>query len=172
MSNSKPSSANLQAENIEPSFVKRTVSDLREVYSMDRPETDKEVSDRIYEYFSYCEKTGMRPGVELLCLFLGVSRTTLWNWENGIKCTQTRQEMIVHAKSMIAAFLEQSHLQGKLNPASAIFLCKSWLGYSEDVTIKLESQTMLNQFPKETIEQIIQRRKLEPMAIPEKPELD
>ena len=171
MANPKPNSAAVQAENIEPSFVRKTVTDLKEVYKLSRPETDEEVKDRIYSYFEFCERTGMRPGIELLCLFLGVSRTSLWNWSQGIKCSPQRMDMINHAKALIAAFLEQSHLQGKLNPVSAIFLSKTWLNYSDDVTVRIDAPQR-NEIPTETLEQIALKRRLNPVSMPEKPEID
>lgn len=160
-----------QVENLEPSFVKKTVSDLTEIYNLPKPQTDEEVRERINQFFSCCGTTGMRPGVELLALFLRVSRQSIFNWEHGIKCSPERQDMIVHAKAVINAFLEQSHLQGKLNPVSAIFLSKAWLNYSDDVTVRIDTPQR-DDSTMETLEQIIHKRKLEPMELPEKPELD
>ena len=170
MTNIHPRNPNVQIDDIEPTFVKKTISELREVYDLPKPETDEDVRKRIYDFFIFCEEKGMRPGIETLSLFLGVSRMSLWNWSNGIGCTEARQTMINHAKALIAAYLEQSHLQGKLNPVSAIFLSKIWLGYSEDLTVRLDTQTA-QQLPRQTIEDIARMRHVNISEMPEKPDL-
>ena len=169
MANIHPRNPNVQIDDIEPSFVKKTVGELRSVYDLPKPETDEEVKERIYQFFLYCEDKGLRPGIELLSLFLGVSRMTIWNWSNGLTCSEARQTMINHAKALIGAYLEQSHLQGKLNPVSAIFLSKIWLGYTEDLTVKLDTQTA-QQLPRQTLEDIAKMRHIN-ITEPEKPEL-
>lgn len=170
MSNPHPKSANAQLDDIEPTFTKKTISELREIFNLPKPETDEDVSKRIYDFFIFCEEKGMRPGIELLSLFLGVTRMTIWNWSNGVTCSEARRDMINHAKSLIASFLEQSHLQGKLNPVSAIFLSKCWLGYTEDLTVKLDTQTA-QQLPRQTIEEIAKARHISLPEMPEKPDL-
>lgn len=171
MARSKTNAPMGQVENLEPSFVKKTVSELTDIYNLPKPETDEEVRERINQFFSCCGTTGMRPGVELLALFLRVSRQSIFNWEHGIKCSPERQDMIVHAKAVINAFLEQSHLQGRLNPISAIFLSKAWLGYSDDVTVRIDTP-QCDDSTMETLEQIALKRRLNPVSMPEIPNLE
>lgn len=170
MSNPKPRNPNQQLNDISPTFVKQTVSELREVYELPPVTTDEEVKQRIYDFFLFCERTSMRPGIELLSLYLGVSRQTLWNWSTGVTCSPERQAMINHAKALIGAYLEQSHLQGKLNPVSAIFLSKCWLGYTEDLTVRLDTQTA-HQMPTQTIEELARMHHVQVTELPEKPDL-
>jgi hypothetical protein len=79
----------------------------------------------------------MRPGVEGLALALGVSRQTLFNWSQGIKCSDKRRQIAEHAKALIAAYIEQVSLSGRLNPVTAIFLQKNWFGYRDSQTLEL-----------------------------------
>lgn len=44
---------------------------------MGRPQTDEEVANRINDYFEFCERSSIRPGIESLCMALHISRTTL-----------------------------------------------------------------------------------------------
>jgi hypothetical protein len=121
---------------LEPQFVAETVKSLRELHAMGKPQTDEEVSKRIDEYFSFCQRTGNRPGIESLCLALHISRTTLFNWNAGINCSPARTEIINTAKAFIAAFLEQSITRGKISPPSGIFLMKNWLNYKDTISFE------------------------------------
>ena len=123
-------------EEVEPSVVQQITASLRELHDKGRPETDFEVEDRINDYFEFCERSSMRPGVESLCLSLHITRTTLFNWSNGIGCSDVRKELIQSAKAFIAAYLEQVTLQGKLNPASSCFLFKNWCGYKDTLSLE------------------------------------
>lgn len=123
-------------ENVEPSVVRQITASLRELHDKGKPETDFEVEDRINSYFEFCEKSSMRPGVESLCLSLHITRTTLFNWANGIGCSDVRKDLILSAKAFIAAYLEQVTLQGKLNPASSCFLFKNWCNYKDTISLE------------------------------------
>lgn len=174
MANNRPRNPNIQLNDVEPSFVRKTVSELKEIYSLPPVETDEDVEQRILDFFQFCERTGQRPGVELLTLFLGRTRQTINNWEHGIGCSLERTEMINHCKSLITSFLEQAHLSGEVNAISCLFLSKVWMGYREndDITVRLNPQT--SQIPQQTIEQIARARhiSLTEVPVPEKPNLE
>lgn len=123
-------------DEIEPQAVQQLVSSLKELHDMGRPKTDQEVEQRIDDYFSFCERSSIRPGIESLCLALHISRTTLYRWSNGEDCSLYRQELAQSAKSMIGAFLEQAMLGGKISPPSGIFLLKNWLSYKDAISIE------------------------------------
>lgn len=125
-----------ELDELEPNAIKQIVSSLKELHDMGRPQTDEEVKDRIDEYFSFCERSSIRPGVESLCVALHISRTTLFRWNSGEDCSSYRQELIQSAKAFIAAFLEQSLLNGKISPPSGIFLAKNWLGYRDTISLE------------------------------------
>lgn len=117
--------------NVEPDVVSEVIGSLKQLHDMGRCQSDLEVSDRIDAYFRFCQQSGLRCGVESLCLSLSISRTTFWNWCSGIDCSQERQQICLSAKQFIASYLEQISLQGKLNPATSCFLFKNWLGYKD-----------------------------------------
>lgn len=123
-------------DEIEPAAVHQIVTSLKELYDMGKPETDEEVARRIDEYFSFCERSSIRPGIESLCMALHISRTTLFRWNKGNDCSPYRQEVIQSAKSFIGAFLEQAMLGGKISPPSGIFLMKNWLSYKDAISIE------------------------------------
>lgn len=119
------------------------VRDLAELNSLGKPHTNKELEERISQYFSFCGKKGMRPGIEGLCLALSISRTTLHRWSHGQDCDSQRTEIISRAKQFIFAFLEQSSICGKLNPPVAIFLMKNWMSYKDSVTVESDQTERL-----------------------------
>lgn len=135
--NNYPQSA---LEDIEPATIQQIVTSLKQLHDMGKPQTDVEVSERIDEYFSLCERSSIRPGVESLCVALHISRTTLYRWNAGEDCSNYRQELIQSAKAFIAAFLEQAVLCGKISPPSGIFLMKNWLSYKDTISIEEKTQ--------------------------------
>lgn len=106
---------------------------------MGKPQTNKELKERIDAFFAFCQNKRIRPGIETLCLSLHITRQTLFTWSHGKNCDPERTEIINSAISGIRAVLEQFGLQGALNPATYIFLAKNWLGYKD--TISLEDAT-------------------------------
>lgn len=123
-------------DELEPAAVQQIVSSLKELHDLGRPQTDEETKQRIDEYFSFCERSSIRPGIESLCMALHISRTTLFRWNNGEDCSEYKQELIQSAKSFIGAFLEQAMLSGKISPPSGIFLMKNWLSYKDAISIE------------------------------------
>lgn len=123
-------------DEIEPGTVQQIVTSLKELHDLGRPETDEEVAKRIDDYFEFCQRSSIRPGIESLCMSLHISRTTLFRWNNGDNCSTYRQELIQSAKSFIGAFLEQAMLGGKISPPSGIFLMKNWLSYKDAISIE------------------------------------
>ena len=137
-----------QIEDIEPSTVQEIVTSLRQLHDRGKPKTDEEIRQRIDEYFSFCQQSSIRPGIESLCLSLHISRTTLFNWNNGINCSEKCQEYVQSAKAFIAAYIEQAVLGGKISPPSGIFLMKNWLNYRD--TISLEDN-----IPETTVKRVL-----------------
>ena len=123
-------------DGIEPEAVQQMVSSLRQLHALGRPKTDEETKERIDEYFAFCEKSSIRPGIESLCMALHISRTTLFRWNNGDDCSEYKQELIQSAKAFINVFLEQAMLSGKISPPSGIFLMKNWMSYKDTISIE------------------------------------
>ena len=141
-------------EEIEPAAVQQIVTSLKELHDMGRPQTDEETKERIDEYFSFCERSSIRPGIESLCMALHISRTTLFRWNNGEDCSDYKQELIQSAKSFIGAFLEQAMLGGKISPPSGIFLMKNWLNYKDNFSIEESMPEEQNKRKALTVDQL------------------
>ena len=139
-------------------YVSETVNSLAELHSKGRVQTDQECKERIQQYFEFCGKSGLRPGVEGLCLSLGITRQTLSRWMRCEDCTQERQILMQSAKQYIAAFLEQILVSGKGSTVGAIFACKNWLGYRDSIILEEAppKQTLARMTPEEISRQIEQ----------------
>ena len=122
-------------------FTSDTIDSLRQLYDMGKPADNVELRERIDLFFQFCQDKGLRPGVESLCLSIATDRTTFWKWCQGMGCDDERAQIASRARQFISCFLEQSHLQGKLNPASAIFLSKNWMGYRDSIDLEASPPT-------------------------------
>jgi len=127
-----------QLDAIEPTKVQQLTGSLLELHQMGKPKTNDELKSRIDEYFAFCQRSSIRPGIESLCLAIHTNRETLRRWCRGDGCDEERQQIAQSARSVIQSFLEQASLNGALNPATAIFLMKNWLGYSDNYKIETE----------------------------------
>lgn len=123
-------------DEMEPTTVQEIVTSLKELHDMGKPGTDAEIKKRIDDYFLFCQRSSIRPGIESLCMALHISRTTLFNWNNGTNCSRECQELIQSAKSFIGAYMEQAMLGGKISPPSGIFLMKNWLNYKDTISFE------------------------------------
>ena len=130
----------------DPSKMQDIVRTLTELHDLGKVKNDKDLQERIDEYFKLCAYGNIRPGIESMACALGVSRTTVFNWINGIKCTDKRCEIMQRAKSVIDATLEQMSLNGLISPPTGIFLMKNWLGYADSYEL---STNKVEQMPEQ-----------------------
>ena len=143
-----------QLNNLPAGVCSETISCLRDLADKGKPQTITELKQRIDDYFQFCAEHDVRCGIESLCLSLGITRTTLFNWCNGNGCDAAWTEVCQYAKQFIVTFIEQVSMSGRLNPATSIFLLKNVGGYKD--TISFEEDV-----PKET-----QRRALTASELP------
>lgn len=104
---------------------------------VDERTTPAELAKYIGDYFEYCMKNDIRPGVEALSLYLGVTRITFFKWSKGV----TRKEfqpVAERARQVLAAYMEKVFQDGQINPVAGIFLMKNWYGYADTVTNQIE----------------------------------
>ncbi len=148
-----------QLVEMNPEKVRATIHSLRELYDMGKPQTNKELKERIDMFFDFCERSSLRPGIEVFCQALHISRTTLFRWSKGIDCDKERQEIIETAKGFINAFLEQVTMSGQISVPTGIFLLKNWCGYKDLVSVEQQSMDNIkeNQIQGRTPEQIAEQ---------------
>ena len=90
------------------------------------------VRDRCNKYFLYCAEQDSKPSVAGLAFALGISRKTLWAYENGSQGKNTEvRNVIKKAYVLLNALLEDYGQNGKINPVMAIFMMKNHFGYTD-----------------------------------------
>lgn len=94
-----------------------------------------QVEMRINEYFDYCEKNDMKPGMVGMASALGVEPNTLSSWKRGDFRGSTHSPVIKKAVMLLESMWEGYMQNGKVNPASGIFLAKNMFGYRDVIDL-------------------------------------
>lgn len=113
-----------------------------------KPETNEEIQDRCIEYITSCYETGQRITVEKLALALGITRETLWKWE---QVNDTKGNIIKKAKDAIASYDADMVSTGKLNPVPYIFRAKNYYGMKDQQDITIEPKSNISDISPEEI---------------------
>ena len=124
-------------DDVSPTDVRATLRTLEQFRKLPRVRTDEEVGERLEQFFSMCDSSGVRPGIELMALALGVTRSTVYNWSEGIKCSPERQRLVQVARQTIAAYLEQLGATGKINPIVLVWWQKNHFSYRDTTTLEV-----------------------------------
>ena len=98
----------------------------------------KEINQRLEGYFRACSDSGILPTVESMGLILGVSRQSMWKWQQQ-ECEAG--QVISRAKELINAMIATATMQGRPNPVYAIWMQKNHFNYSDTQTLQLENIT-------------------------------
>ncbi len=124
-------------ENVEPGDNARYLRYSRA--SEDLPPVDiadeKAVWERIKMYFDYCEQNDRKPHIQGACNWLGIDRTTWYKWKTGQVRSGTHFNMIKKADGELEEMWVDMMLNGKVNPASGIFIGKNHFGYRDVIDI-------------------------------------
>lgn len=87
----------------------------------------QQVADRIDLYHQFCFDNDIKPDMSGMALALGVSRKTLWAWENGVESNkpQAVRNTLKKGRQINEILLSQMMQNGKINPVTGIFLLKN-----------------------------------------------
>lgn len=93
---------------------------------------EKQVSNRIFEYFEICEQNDMKPSVTGLALALDVDRRYLWELREGKRGKNPAvADTLKRAMTLLDNQMVDYMQNGKINPVSGIFLMKNNFGYAD-----------------------------------------
>lgn len=93
---------------------------------------EKQVSNRVYEYFEICEQNDMKPSVTGLALALDVDRKYLWQLREGSRGKNPAvADTLKRAMTLLDNQMVDYMQNGKINPVSGIFLMKNNFGYAD-----------------------------------------
>lgn len=91
----------------------------------------EQVKQRVSEYLDYCELNDKRPSPIAMAAWIGVSRDTLNSWKRGEYRASTHSDLIQKAMTLMEEIWYDMMQNGKINPASGIFLAKNVFGYKD-----------------------------------------
>ena len=96
----------------------------------------QQVDKRVFEYFEICENNDMKPSVAGLAVALGMDRSTLLRYRQGI-IGKNEDVRITLKRAVDLLDLQMSdYMQnGKINPVSGIFLMKNNFGYQDKTEV-------------------------------------
>ena len=124
-----------QQPQLEPGDNRKYLSNALEIAALPPIDTNNvtEVENRISEYFAICIKNDMKPNMPGMALSLGVDRTTLWKWTNGVEINKPEvvRNTLKKAVNLLNIQMEDYMQNGKINPVSGIFLMKNNMGYQD-----------------------------------------
>lgn len=122
--------------------------------SWDLPPIDisdpEQVRERITQYFHHCADNDRKPQIVGMCNWLGITRATLNNWLNGTLRSETHLDLIKKAVNLIEEQWADYMQNGKINPASGIFLGKNWYGYKDVADVVVTPNNPLQDMDTET----------------------
>lgn len=117
---------------------------------------EKELEEKINEYFETCEEKGRPYSMSGLGVALGVSRRTIANYGNREKYYNA----IERARNIIEAYTEENMLMGEINTTGAIFCLKNNYKWTDKVevestNINANSNIDLSNLSKEEIKELL-----------------
>lgn len=104
-----------------------------------------QVENRINEYLDFCEEQDKKPSMVDLSLWLGVNRDTLKSWKRGEFRSSTHKQLIERYVTLLEAQWTDYMMNGKVNPASGIFIAKNLFGYRDTQEVVIEPKTPLGE---------------------------
>ena len=108
-----------------------------------------QIENRIGEYFQYCMDNDRRPGVVGMCNWIGISRQTLNEWENGVTRSATHGDIIKKAKCICEEIWADLMMSNKLNPGAGCFMGKNWFNYTDTQQIVVTPNNPLQNLDEE-----------------------
>lgn len=110
--------------------------------SMDLPPIDisdpVQVEQRIKDYFMFCVDKDRKPNMKGIANWLGVDKTTVNSWMRGEYRGSTHSPVIKKAVDILEELWIDFMMNGKINPASGIFLGKNMFGYKDVQDVHVE----------------------------------
>lgn len=145
----RPDLANFGAENVEPGDNSRYLRYA--MVSMELPPIDisdeTQVAQRISDYFDFCSDNDRKPNMIGMSNWLGIDRGTVRTWMTGEYRGSTHSSVIKKAVNILEELWVDYMQNGKVNPASGIFLGKNMFGYKDIQDIVVTPNNPLGDTP-------------------------
>lgn len=130
--------------NMKPGDNAKFTSNALEIASLppiDRNDPDA-VWARIQEYFAIVIKNDFKPSVAGVAMALGMNRSSFIAWAVGDRrAGQPQAEMAQKVYQILNSLWEDYMLNGKVNPASGIFIGKNNFSYSDEQKLTISNSS-------------------------------
>lgn len=120
----------------------------------------EECLEEVNEYFKLCYDCEMLPTIASLCLFLGVTRETLYSSAND-KRTYAYSDVLKYAINTCQSYQENGVLSGDVPSVPFIFLSKNYFGLKDTTEVNLSANNQDNTINSETMSVIREQIKSE-----------
>ena len=150
----RPDLANFGEEYIEPGDNSKYLSFAMQFFSL--PALDfnnvESVKERLQFYFTRCAEEDMKPSVAGMAPALGVDRRTLWEWKTGGRreTTSGLADTIKKGYQICELLWNDYMLNGKVNPASGIFIGKNYLDMKDQTDVIVTPNNPLQNLDEES----------------------
>ena len=154
----RPDLANFGEEHVEPGDNARYLRLAR--VSLSLPPIDiadpDQVQKRINDYFDFCEENDRKPNIIGMANWLGVDRRTVQSWKNGTYRSETHLPIIKKAIDLLEELWVDYMQNGKMNPASGIFLAKNLFQYSDTQQIVVTPNVPYQDGDVKNVDEVVQ----------------
>ena len=124
------------------------------------------IKERTTLYLNGCADKDIKPGVQGLCLWLGVERSTWYDWCNGTTRRDTHYNFCNRVMVLLAASWESNMQENKTNAVSGIFLGKNDFGYKDKSEVVVEpKQSVTNETTMSEVMSLIEEPSEKPVYI-------
>lgn len=151
---SRPDLSELQTPHCEPGEISRMIKQAMTISHWPECDTNnaEQVAERIDLYHSFCFENDIKPDMSGMALAFGVSRKTLWAWENGVDSNkpQAVRNVLKKGRQINEILLSQMMLNGKINPVTGIFLLKNSHEFRDQTDVVLTPNTPLQNMDADT----------------------
>lgn len=144
----RPDRAEFMSPHCEPGETSAMLSNILTISKWPPIDTNDpdQISARIDQYHQFCIDNDIKPDLAGVALAIGVTRKTLWCWENGVDSNkpQSIRNLVKKAREINEIMLVEMMQRGKINPIPAIFLLKNNHGYKDQQEVVVTPNTPLH----------------------------
>lgn len=142
----RPDLAELQVPHTAPGEMSNMVAQafaLSHWPPVENTDDPDQIAERIDAYHQFCIANDVKPDMSGMALAFGVSRKTLWAWENGVESNKPMsvRNALKKGRQINEFLLSQLMQNGKLNPVTGIFLLKNNHDFKDQQEVVVSPQT-------------------------------
>ena len=141
----RPDKTEFLTPHCEPGEISKMLTQAMTISHWPPIDTDnpEQIQNRIDQYHTFCIQNDIKPDMPGLALSLGVTRKTLWAWENGVDSHKSVavRNVIKKGRQINELLLTQMMANGKINPVAGIFFLKNSHEYRDQQDVVITPNT-------------------------------